>query len=98
MLVQYRHVIYSEKFWVIDNGANTAYIKKNHNRAVLVHEAKINVPTTKPIFRVFKKNYPVIVLWKKTAENAWMELPCQHEIVPFDNDKQCVHCGEEFKG
>ena len=93
MFVQYRHVIYGEEFWSVDDGVHIKYLKINHGRAKIVN-VNTEVYKGRPKYRIFKKNEPVLVLWKKTSENSWMEVPCQHEIVPFDNDCQCVHCGE----
>ena len=100
MFVEYRHVGYGEHFWSIDDGVHRKYIKRNHNRAQLVSERKgcTTLFEDRITFRRFKKNAHVLSSWTPTPENAWMEVPCKHEIVPFDNDKQCVHCGEEFKG
>ena len=97
MFVQYRHVQYGEEFWYVNEGVNIKYVKTNHGRARI---SSINSEDYKgrPTYRTFRKNQPVLVLWTRTEENKWMEVECQHDVVPFDNDKQCVHCGEELKG
>lgn len=92
MLVQFRHVDFNDSF----SFQGKMYIKWNKGRGKL-DPIRTSVHN-RAEYRYFKKSDIVLIGDEITAENAWMEVKCEHEIIPFDNDKQCIHCGKECKG
>jgi hypothetical protein len=92
MFIQFRHVEANEIFYHVPSLLGVQYKKKNHSRGQII--GSNGVPYKGRVaYRHFKPCDVVLVTWKKTKETAWMDA-CDHKIVPFDNDKQCVNCGD----
>lgn len=96
MFIQFRHVEANEIFYHLPSLLGVQYRKTNLGRGQVI--GSNGVPYKgRALYRRFKPNDVVLVTWKKTAENAWMDA-CDHEYTPFDNEQTCHHCGQSGNG
>lgn len=87
MLTLYKHLEIGEGFGYQGH----LYIKSNHQRG---RRTDISIRESRtPVYRHFKPSDIVLNKEKVNIYNQYMEVKCDHEIIPFDNDKQCVKCG-----
>jgi hypothetical protein len=92
MFIQFRHVESNEHFYHLPSLVSIQYKKVNHSRGLVIGSCGLPYKG-RAAYRHFKPSTVVLVERLHTPESAWMEVKCNHESIPFDNDQQCIKCG-----